>query len=86
MGNSNMVEAQVKEILKQRGNGKVTICLIGAYREILPGEEYSTDTFTLYIKKDGGKLLEFINISDITNIRIEPDCGETPEKDFDFLD
>ena len=81
-----MVEAQVKEILKQRGNGKVTICLIDAYRELLPEEEYSTDTFTLYIKKLGGKLLEFINISDITNIRIEPNCENVEETDIDFLD
>lgn len=80
-----MVEAQVKEILKQRCNGKVTICLIGAYREILPGEEYSTDTFTLYIKKTGGKLLEFIDIPSITNIRIEPSSEKT-EEDIDFLD
>lgn len=81
-----MVEAQVKEILKQKGNGKATICLIGAYREILPGEEYSTDTFTLYIKKLNGKLLEFINMSDIINIQIELNCEEAERKDIDFLD
>lgn len=86
MGNRYMVEAQVKEILKQKGNGKATVYLISTYREILPGEEYSTDTFTLYIKKFDGKYLEFINIKDITIITIEPNCKGVEEKEIDFLD
>lgn len=81
-----MVQAQLEHILKTTENfKKIVVCYGAAFREIYEGEEFTSDSFTLYVEKPYGKMC--IDIASIISIEIYYNSSDKQaDEDIKFLD